>query len=275
MSEQSQGNWAAGIGGAFQGGQAGAQMSGGNPYAAAAGAIIGGGLSLMGRKKAGKAAETEQQKMERLENERMERLRDLAAQEEARIAPIRQSLYDDASSDQPLDYQSTQADLRRRYQDAVKGIRSGRTDSGLASSQEQAANLDLASQLSGAYDQGLKNRRQLRMGLYSQSPINQLNYQAATSGDRLSQMYNQREIEAMKAKAAANQGFLGGLGNLGNIMGGMKFGGGGGGDTSTSTSYSSPNLQGLGGLGQMGGGEMPGGSPNFGGGGGSPWGGIG
>lgn len=266
MSEASSAYWSGGISGAASGASTGAQVGG--PWGALIGGIVGGGVGLLGaknwRKNSSQGKEDELMKLERERREKIEALRDA---EEKRVGGIRDSLYAEANSDQPLDYQSAQADLRRRYQDIVKGIRSGRTDSGLASSQEQAANLDLASQLSGAYDQGLKNRRQLRMGLYSQSPINQLNWQAATSGDRMAEMLNQQRIENMKAQAASKQGMMGGLGSLGQMfgqgggMGGM-FGGMGGG-TSTSTSYQSPNLQGLG---SIGGGNMPSDMPNFGGG---------
>lgn len=269
MSEASNAYWSGGVGGAASGASTGAQIGG--PWGAVIGGVIGGGMGLLGaknwRKNSAQGKEDEIMKLERERREKIEALRDA---EEKRVGPLRDSLYADASSDQPLDYASTQADLRRRYQDALRGIRSQRTDSGLAASQEQAANLDLASQLSGAYDQGLKNRRALRMGLYQQSPINQLNWQAATSGDRMAEMLNQQRIENMKAQAASKHGMFGGLGSLGSMMGqgggmGGMFGGAGGG-ASTSTSYQSPQLQGLGGLGQMGGGSMPGGSPNYSGG---------
>jgi hypothetical protein len=229
------------------------------------GGVIGAGMGLLSAKKnRGKGAQSKEDELTRLGRERQEKIAALQAAEEKRIAPIRDALYRDASSDQPLDYASTQADLRRRYQEAQQSFRSQRTDSGLAASQAQAANLDLASQLSGAFDQGMKNRRALRMNLYSQSPINQLNWQNATSGDRMAEMINQQRIEAAKAEAASSQGMMGALGGLGTQLG---QGGGlaglfGGNKATTTTSYSSPNLQGMG---SIGGGNAPNVTPMWGG----------
>lgn len=259
MSEASSSNWSSGIGGAASGAAQGYSMGG--PWGALAGGIIGGGLGLMSAKKNRKnGAQSKEDELMRLERERQEKIEALRVAEEKRIAPIRDALYQEASSDQPLDYASTQADLRRRYQEATQRLRSGRMDSGLAASQTQAAQLDLASQLSGAYDQGMKNRRNLRMSLYGQSPINQLNYQSATSGDRMAEMINQQRIEAAKAQAASNQGMLGGLGNLGQMFGqgggiGGMFGGNKGAATSGDTGSS--GFGGLGGAGFGKGGSTP------------------
>lgn len=269
MSEASNAYWSGGVGGAASGAATGGQMGG--PWGALIGGVIGGGMGLLGAKNWRKnSAQGKEDELMRLERERREKIEALRDAEEKRVGPLRDTLYREANSDQPLDYQSTQADMRRRYQEAIRGIRSQRTDSGLAASQQQGANLDLASNLSGAFDQGLKNRRALQMSLYSQSPINHLNWQAATSGDRMAEMLNQQRIENMKAQAASKKGAMGGLGSLGQMfgqgggMGGMLGGMGGG--ASTTTSYQSPNFQGLGGLGQMGGGNMPSDMPNFGGG---------
>lgn len=208
----------AAVSGAASGAATGATIGG--PWGAAIGGVIGGAMGYFGTDD---SESPEQARARQLEEEQRNIVKRLYEQEEARNAPIQQKLYDEATSDEPLDYASTQAELRRRYQETLRRI-SGRGDSGLQESGKQSAELSLASQLSGAYDQGLKAKRDLRMRLYGSSQANNLGLQFAGATGTLAQsQWRQAEQAQMEKDAEAAQ--MGeALRQFGGALGNMRFG---------------------------------------------------
>lgn len=186
--------------GAASGAATGAAIGG--PWGAAIGGIIGGAAGYFGTDD---SESPEQQRARQLEEEQRNIVKRLYEQEEARNAPLQQKLYAEATSDQPLDYASTQAELRRRYRETLKRL-SGRGDSGLQESGRQSAELSLASQLSGANERGRETLRNLRLRLYGGSQANNLGLQlAGTTGNLAQSQWRQAEQAQLENDAEAAQ----------------------------------------------------------------------
>ena len=148
-------------GGAAQGASAGATFG---PW----GAVIGGAIGAIGGAIGGGRADREkkrrQQEAERLAKEDMELRKRMYAYEMEMSEPIRRRLTGEAMSDQPLDYGLMSSRIRKNYSDAIRRL-SEDTGSGLSAGRAQAARLSQATELAGAYQQGLANRRNLGVAL--------------------------------------------------------------------------------------------------------------
>lgn len=133
--------------------------------------------------------------------------------------PIEQQLAAEAQSTQPLDYEQNQAQIKEQYANALRNIGTnmgmrGIAGSGLDVGAMRGAALGQAGALSGAYAQGLINRRNLGLGLTGRNQIMQAGSQVPGGFQGLSNMYGGW---ANMYGNAAQQGWQNtgvGLGNL-------------------------------------------------------------
>ena len=141
--------------------------------------------------------------------------------------PIEQQLATEAQSTQPLDYEQNQAQIKEQYANALRNIGTnmgmrGIAGSGLDVGAMRGAALGQAGALSGAYAQGLINRRNLGLGLTVRNQIMQAGAQVPGGFQGLSNMYGGW---AGMYGQAAQQGWQNagmGLGNLAYALQGIN-----------------------------------------------------
>ena len=141
--------------------------------------------------------------------------------------PIEQQLAAEAQSTQPLDYEQNQAQIKEQYANALRNIGTnmgmrGIAGSGLDVGAMRGAALGQAGALSGAYAQGLINRRNLGLGLTGRNQIMQAGSQVPGGFQGLSNMYGGW---AGMYGQAAQQGWQNagmGLGNLAYALQGVN-----------------------------------------------------
>lgn len=149
------------LGGAAQGASAGAAFG---PW----GTAIGGAIGLVGGAisggKADKEKKRQQAEAQKMAREDMNLRKEMYGYEREMTEPLRRKLTGEALSDQPLDYGLISSRIRKNYSDAIRRL-SEDTGSGLSAGRAQAARLSQATELAGAYQQGLANRRNLGVAL--------------------------------------------------------------------------------------------------------------
>ncbi len=138
--------------------------------------------------------------------------------------PIEQQLASEAQSTQPLDYEQNQAQIKEQYANALRNIGTnmgmrGIAGSGLDVGAMRGAALGQAGALSGAYAQGLVNRRNLGLGLTGRNQIMQAGSQVPGGFQGLSNMYGNW---AGMYGQAAQQGWQNAGMGLGNLAYGLQ-----------------------------------------------------
>lgn len=138
--------------------------------------------------------------------------------------PIEQQLATEAQSTQPLDYEQNQAQIKEQYANALRNIGTnmgmrGIAGSGLDVGAMRGAALGQAGALSGAYAQGLINRRNLGLGLTGRNQIMQAGSQVPGGFQGLSNMYGGW---AGMYGQAAQQGWQNAGMGLGNLAYGLQ-----------------------------------------------------
>ena len=137
--------------------------------------------------------------------------------------PVEQRLADEAQSTQPLDYEQNYAAIKQNYGDALRNISSsmamrGIAGSGLDVGAMRGAALGQAGALSGAYAQGLANRRNLGMALTGRGQIQQAGGAYMGGMQNLANLYGQQAGMYGQAAAQGWQNFGTNLGNLGYAL---------------------------------------------------------
>lgn len=195
------------------------------------GTAIGAGLgavgSLMGASKASKAQQSAMDQQQQMAQQDLAFRQGVYNRYLGLYGPIEQQLAAEAQSTQPLDYEQNQAQIKEQYANALRnigtnmGIR-GIAGSGLDVGAMRGAALGQAGALSGAYAQGLINRRNLGLGLTGRNQIMQAGSQVPGGFQGLSNMYG--GWSGMYGQAA-QQGWQNagmGLGNLAYALQGIN-----------------------------------------------------
>ena len=136
------------------------------------------------------------------------------------MGPAEEQLAREARSTQPLDYEMQQAQIKQNYANALRNISTsmgmrGIAGSGLDIGAMRGAAMGQAQDLSGAYAQGLTNRRNLGMALTGRNQIMQAGSLVPGGFQGLSNMYGGWGQQAGQAAAQGWQNFGTNLGNLG------------------------------------------------------------
>ena len=137
--------------------------------------------------------------------------------------PVEQQLATEAQSTQPLDYEQNQAQIKEQYANALRNIGTnmgmrGIAGSGLDIGAMRGAALGQAGALSGAYAQGLTNRRNLGMALTGRGQIQQAGGAYMGGMQNLANLYGQQAGMYGQASAQGWQNFGTNLGNLGYAL---------------------------------------------------------
>jgi hypothetical protein len=130
-----------------------------------------------------------------------------------------QNLANQANSTQPLDYEQNYAAIKGNYGDALRNISSsmamrGIAGSGLDVGAERGAAMGQANALSGAFGQGLINRRNLGLSLTGRGQMQQAGQGYAGGMQNLANLYGQ---QAGMYNQGAQMGWHGFGQNLGNF----------------------------------------------------------
>lgn len=190
-------------------------------------AVVGTGASLYGAgksSKAGSKAMSQQQQMAQADLDFRKQMYDRYM---GLYGPVEERLGAEARSTQPLDYERNYAAIKQNYGDALRNISSsmamrGMAGSGLDVGAMRGAALGQAGALSGAYGQGLINRRNLGMQLTGRGQIQQAGGAYMGGMQNLSNLYGQQAGMYNQAAAQGWQGFGQNLGNLGYALQGMN-----------------------------------------------------
>ena len=203
------------LGGAASGASTGAEFG---PW----GAAIGGAIGLVGGafsgSKADKEKKRQQAEAQKMAREDLNLRKEMYGYEREMTEPLRRKLTGEALSDQPLDYGMMSSRIRQNYANAIRDL-SGDTSSGLSAARAQQARLAQATELAGAYQQGLANQRNLGMTLLSRDQSLQAGMNVSGGYENLQRMAETRAAEEGARADAAWGSAASGLGQL--IQGGM------------------------------------------------------
>lgn len=208
------------LSGAASGASTGFAMGG--PWGAAIGGAVGLVGGFLGGKKMDAAAKEAKRERKLYGEQQMAMNKELYDQERKIMRPIKERLGAEAMSSEPLDYAQISGRIRENYANALRRINE---TSGIGAARSQSARLKMATELAGAYGQGLTNRRNLGLTLMSKD-------QTATYANQLGRSYEnmaevaRQEQAAYEQSAAQNwQAAASGLGQLAYGVSGMMGGG--------------------------------------------------
>lgn len=186
------------------------------------GAAIGGAIGLVGGAiaggKADKAKKLAQAEAKKMAREDMNLRKEMYGYEREMTEPLRRKLTGEALSDQPLDYGMMSSRIRQNYANAIRAL-SGDTSSGLSAARAQQARLSQATELAGAYQQGLANKRNLGMSLLGRDQSLQAGMNVGQGYMNLQRMAEMRAAEEGARADAAWGSAASGLGQA--LYGGM------------------------------------------------------
>lgn len=146
------------------------------------------------------------------------------------MGPIEERLAREAQSSQPLDYEQNTAAIRQNYANALRNISSsmglrGMAGSGLDVGAMRGAAFTQAGDLSGAYTQGLQNRRKLGLDLTGRGQIGQAAQGVSGGMQNMANVYGQQAALNNQAAAQGWQNFSTGLSGLAQMYGSGMFSG--------------------------------------------------
>jgi hypothetical protein len=209
-------------------------------------AVIGAGASMSSAGKAGKAARDAASKQEAMSAKELAFRQAMYDHEKQMTQPLRQKLTDEAMSSEPLDYAGTSAKIKQGYAEAKRrlaesGYGAGTAGTGVGATNAQALDLGEASDLAGAWTQGMSAKRGLGTQLlgYGNNAGAQQGLAGAMQGQ--ANLYGQ---QASQYGQAAQQGWA----NAGNAISGVvrdlgRLGyGSGSAPASVATNYTSDPL---------------------------------
>ena len=129
-------------------------------------AVIGAGASMSAANKAGKASREAANRQEQMSAKELAFRQAMFDYEKQMTQPLRQKLTDEAMSSEPLDYAGTSAKIKQGYGEARRrlaeqGYGTGTAGTGLGATNAQALDLGEASDLAGAWAQGMSAKRGL------------------------------------------------------------------------------------------------------------------
>lgn len=209
------------LGGAASGAAAGSSFG---PWGALAGAGIGAASSLMGANKSANAASDAMSSQERMQQADLDFRRQQYQRYLGLMGPIEQQLATEARSDQPLDYERNQAQIKQNMGNTLRNINTsmgmrGMAGSGLDQGALRGAAFQQGADLSGAYSQGLQNRRNLGLTLTGRGQIGQAAQGVGQGMQGMSNLYGQQAALFNQAAAQGYQNFGQGLQGMANMAG--------------------------------------------------------
>lgn len=192
-------------------------MSGVATATVVAGAL-GAGASMSAAGKSSRAAKDAASKQEAMSNKELAFRQAMYDHEKQMTQPIRQKLTDEAMSGEPLDYAQTSAKIKQNYADARRrlaeqGYGTGTVGSPLGAAGAQGMELAEASDLGGAFAQGMSAKRGLGTTLMGYGNVNGTGNGVAGAMGSQGGLYGQ---QAAQYGAAAQQGWN----TAGNAVGG-------------------------------------------------------
>lgn len=187
----------------------------GGPAGAAAGAVIGGAIGLVGGLVGGiaesRARKQATKQANKIAREDLAFRKQVYGEEQRLYGPLKQRLVGEAMSSEPLDYAQISGRIRENYANALRRINE---TSGIGAARSQSARLKMATELAGAYGQGLTNRRNLGLAVSGRDQTIPLAMNVSGGYDNLRKM-SENEAALHGQQAAANWGAAAsGLGQL-------------------------------------------------------------
>ena len=185
------------------------------------------GASLLGASKNAKAASSAADKQLQAQQQQLQFQRDQYNRYLGLMGPIEEQLAHMAQSSQPLDYDQMKAQIQQNYSNAVRNSASqmgmrGMAGSGTDLGMSRGLAFNQAGALSGAYAQGLQNRRNLGLSLTGRGQIGQAAQGVAGGLQGMANLYGG---QANLFNQAAAQGWNNfgnainsGIGQWGNMM---------------------------------------------------------
>jgi hypothetical protein len=200
-------------GGALSGASTGATI--GTAIMPGVGTAIGGAVGLVagaiGGISASKARKKAQQQANKIAREDLAFRKQVYGEEQRLYGPLKQRLVGEAMSSEPLDYAQISGRIRENYANALRRINE---TSGIGAARSQGARLKMATELAGAYGQGLTNRRNLGLAVSGRDQTIPLAMNVSGGYDNLRKM-SENEAAIHGQQAAANWGAAAsGLGQL-------------------------------------------------------------
>lgn len=188
---------------------------------------IGAGASLYGANKSSKAAGRAADQQQQMAQKDLAFRRQLYDRYLGLYGPTEEALARQAQSTQPLDYEKNYAAIKQNYGDAMRNISAAMSSRGIAGSgldigAARSAALGQAGALSGAYAQGLINRRNLGMELTGRGQIGQAGQAYMGGMQNMANLYGQQAGLYNQAAAQGWQSFGQNLGNLGYSLQGLN-----------------------------------------------------
>lgn len=192
-------------------------MSGVATATVAAG-VLGAGASMSAAGKSSRAAKDAASKQEAMSNKELAFRQAMYDYEKQMTQPIRQKLTDEAMSGEPLDYAQTSAKIKQNYADARRrlaeqGYGTGTVGSPLGAAGAQGMELAEASDLGGAFAQGMSAKRGLGTTLMGYGNVNGTGNGVAGAMGSQGGLYGQ---QAAQYGTAAQQAWA----NAGNALNG-------------------------------------------------------
>lgn len=180
--------------------------------------ILGAGASMSSANKAGKAARDAANKQEAMSAKELAFRQAMYDYEKQMTQPLRQKLTDEAMSSEPLDYAGTSAKIKQGYAEARRrldeqGYGAGTAGTGLGATNAQALDLGEASDLAGAWAQGMSAKRGLGTQLLGYGNFTGAQQGVAGAMQGQANLYGQ---QASQYGQAAQQGWA----NAGNALNG-------------------------------------------------------
>lgn len=187
-------------------------------YAIGGSALIGAGASMSSAGKAGKAARDAANKQEAMSAKELAFRQAMYDYEKQMTQPLRQKLTDEAMSSEPLDYAGTSAKIKQGYAEAKRrlaesGYGAGTAGTGVGATNAQALDLGEASDIAGAWAQGMSAKRGLGTQLLGYGNFTGAQQGVAGAMQGQANLYGQ---QASQYGQAAQQGWA----NAGNALGG-------------------------------------------------------
>lgn len=204
--------------------------------------VLGTGASMSAAGKSSRAAKDAASKQEAMSNKELAFRQAMYDYEKQMTQPIRQKLTDEAMSGEPLDYAQTSAKIKQNYADARRrlaeqGYGTGTVGSPLGAAGAQGMELAEASDLGGAFAQGMSAKRGLGTTLMGYGNVNGTGNGVAGAMGSQGGLYGQQAAQygtaAQQAWANAGNALNGTIRDLGRI----NYGGSESPATSVQTNY--------------------------------------
>lgn len=186
---------------------------------------IGTAGSLYGASKSSKAAGKAMSQQEAMQRQDLDFRRQQYDRYLGLFGPTEERLAAEAQSSMPLDYEQNYAQIKQQYADALRGIQRGSAmglPTGLQVGAGRQAAFGQANALSGAWGQGLINRRNLGLNLTGRGQIERAAGSLSGGMQNMANLYGGQAGMYNQAAQQGWQGFGQGLGNLAYSLQGMN-----------------------------------------------------